>query len=140
MITDQRMLFPEPATIVQSNQCLRGYKRKGHTFPLDPQGTSIWLGLPLHECHIIFGEPCRRPLQSLHRPSIGFDLGFDDIVVFDILISGMVWRRQPRTVHPHPVPFLLDLPALCKDSVSATNRHGTEESRTLSFGVSFLVG
>ena len=117
-----------------TSERIRGYERKGHTFPLDPQGT-IWLGLPLHE-YISLGEPRRRP----HRlPSIGFD----DIVVFDILISGWVWRRQPRSVGPHSVSFLLDLPApLCKDPVSATDGRGTNESRTLSVIMSFpfLVG
>ena len=108
-------------------------KLKGHTFPLDPQGT-IWLGLPFHEYYISLGEPRRRPVR---RPSIGFD----DIVIFVDVIIAYIWRRQP--LPPHPVPFLLDLPALCKDLVSATNRHGTKESRTLSFvltSVSFLVG
>ena len=128
MITNQSTLFPEPTIIVQSNQHLRGYERKGHTFPLDPQGT-IWLGLPLHE-YISLGEPRRRPVR---RPSISFD----DIVVFDILINGWVWRRKPRSVRPHLFPFLFDFlffpPELCKDSVLATNRHGTKESRTLSF-------
>ena len=132
MITNQRMLFPEPAIIVQSNQRLRGYKRKGHTFPLDPQGT-IWLRLPLHE-YISLGEPCCR---RFHRPFIGFD----DTFIFDIVIGGWVWRRQPLS--PHSFSFLLDLLALCKDSVSTTNRHGTKESRTLGFiftSLPFLVG
>jgi hypothetical protein len=121
MITNQRTLFPEPAITVQSNQCLQGYKRKEQTFPLDPQGT-IWLGLPLHK-YISLSEP---HCCCFHCSSIGFDNAF----IFDIVIGGWVWRRQPLS--PHSFSFLLDLLALCKDSVSMTNRHRIKESRTLS--------
>ena len=74
MMTNQRTLFPEPAIIVRNNQPLAGYKRKGHTFPLDPQGT-IWLGLPPHE-YISLCEPLR---------PIGFDT-----LIFDMVNSGWV--------------------------------------------------
>ena len=103
--------------MVRNNQHLRAYEGKGRTLALDPQET-IWLGLPFRE-YIYPGEP------RFHRPIIGFD----DTFRFDIVISGWVWRRQP--CRPHTVPFLLDHPALCKDSVSATNERGTTESRTL---------
>src|SRR6266702_6439023 len=86
MITNQRMLFPEPATMIRSDQVLGGYEgAEGRTFPVDPQQGYGGLGLPVHKCTSLEEPRCRPPMLS---------------VVRDILISGWIRRRQPRSVVP----------------------------------------
>src|SRR6266702_2527016 len=113
MITNQRILFPEPATMIRSDQYLGGCERTDErTFPVDPQQGCGRLGFPFHE-KTSLEEPCRRPfVLSAAR---------------DILVSGWVRRRQPRAVaRPYPAPYSGIL-------VSATKSSGVKESRTLIF-------
>ncbi|SRR6266702_78064 len=91
MITNQRMLFPEPATIIRSDQDLGGCEgTEGRTFPVDPQQGCGRLGLPFHEGSFL-KEPHRCPLM----------LG----AAREILISGWVrWGQPPSVVPPYPAP------------------------------------
>jgi hypothetical protein len=112
-ITYQRMLFPEPATIIRNDQYLgvvKGQRRR--TFAMDPQQGGGRLGLPFHE-YTSLEEPCRRPFML--SPAR------------DILISRRVRRRQPLSVvRPYPGP--------CSSiSVSAIKSRGAKESRTSLF-------
>jgi hypothetical protein len=107
------MLFPEPATMIRSDQYLGGHgETEERTFPVDPQQGYGRLGLPFLG-YTSLEEPCRRPFMlSTGR---------------DILISGWVRRRQPSSVvRPYSAPW-------SGSSVAATNSSAIKGSRTLSF-------
>src|SRR6266702_4807901 len=78
------MLFPEPATMIRSDQDPGGCEgTEGHTFPVDSQQGCGGFGLPFHE-YTSLEEPCHRPFM-LSAPR-------------GILIGGWIRRRQPRSV------------------------------------------
>jgi hypothetical protein len=95
--------------MTQSDQFLGGYEgAEGRTFPVDPQQGCGQLGLPSLG-YTSLEEPCRRAFMlSTGR---------------DILISGWVRRREPRSVvRPYQAAW-----SGC--SVAATKSGAIKESR-----------
>ena len=121
MTNDNRPKDALPRTRYNSSkQSISGRRRatEWRTFSVDPQQGCGRLGLPFHG-YIPLEEPRRRPLMlSLGR---------------GILISGGIWRRQPRLVRPHPAPALLNDLAHCSHSTSVPKRNEIKELLTLLF-------